>query len=171
MASEAWLAEVDAVGCSEWTGTLRDARDGENSIALTGIREYLYDIDPGHYYWQVSAPACDWSVDLVPIDLGADPGSTPAPRVPVPQLFGENWSRTYGETNPGFLTATQARQAILDAGLTVGECTQEPQGFVGEGRVWGQDPAPGSLLEMGSPVDVFIVSDCDVVVGDRVIME
>ena len=39
MASEAWLAEVDAVGCSEWTGTLRDARDGEN--------EHRVDRHPG----------------------------------------------------------------------------------------------------------------------------
>ncbi len=171
MASETWLAEVDAVGCSEWTGTLRNARDEADAIELTGIREYLYNVDPGHYYWEVSAPACDWSVDLVPVELGPDLSATPAPRAAVPQLYGENWSRIYGETNPGYLTATQARAAILDAGLTVGQCTEGPQGFVGEGRVWGQDPAPGTLLEAGSPVDVFIVSDCDVVLGDRVVLE
>ncbi len=171
MEAQTWLAQVDAVGCSTWSGTLRDARDAGNAIELTGIREYLYGIEPGHYYWEVSAPACDWSVDLVPVELGSDPGSTPAPRVPVPKLFGEGWSRVYGQTNPEYLTATQARQAILDAGLTVGECVEGESGFVGEGRVWGQEPMPGTLLEAGSPVDVSIVSDCDVVQGDRVILE
>ena len=171
MEAQTWLAQVDAVACSAWSGTLRDARDAGNAIELTGIREYLYGIEPGHYYWDVSAPACDWSVDLVPVELGSDPAATPAPRVPVPKLFGENWSRTYGETNPGYLTATQARQAILDAGFTVGECIEGESGFVDKGRVWGQEPMPGTLLEAGSPVDVSIVSDCDVVLGDRIILE
>ncbi len=171
MDAQTWLAQVDAVGCSTWSGTLRDARDANNSIELSGIRQYLYRIQPGHYYWEVSAPACDWSVDLVPVELGTDPGGTPVPRVPVPKLFGENWSRVYGQTNPGYLTATQARQAILDAGLTVGDCVEEESGFVDKGRVWGQDPMPGTLLEEGSPVDVFAVSDCDIVVGNRVVVE
>ena len=171
MGAETWLAEVDALGCDDWTGSLRNARDAGIAIELTGIREYLYNVDPGHYYWEVSAPGCDWSVDLVPIELGADPNATPIPRIPVPKLFGENWSRTHGETNPGYLTATQARQALLDVGLAVGQCTEQTEGFVGAGRVWGQDPIPGTLVELGSPVDVFIVSDCDVVLGDRVILE
>ena len=95
----------------------------------------------------------------------------PPPRVPVPKLFGEKWSGVYGQTNPEYLTATQARQAILDAGLTVGECVEGASGPVGKGRVWGQEPKPGTLLDPGSPVDVSIVSDCDVVQGDRVILE
>lgn len=174
MDSETWLAEVDAVGCSEWTGTLRNARDASDTIELTGIREYLYNVDPGHYYWQVSAPACDWSIDLVPVELGPDPDATPGPRVAVPTLFGEGWNSR--KLNQGYLSAAQARQALLDAGLTVGECVEEPfevegQGFISAGRVWGQEPAPGTLLELGSPVDVFIVSDCDIVLGDRVPVE
>jgi hypothetical protein len=174
MDAETWLAEVDAVGCSEWTGTLRNARDATDTIALTGIREYLYNVDPGHYYWEVSAPACDWSVDLVPIGLGPDPDATPVPRVPVPRLFGEGWNA--GRINPDFLNAAEARQALLDAGLTVGECVEAPfevegQGAIDPGRVWGQEPAPGTLVELGAPVDVFIVSDCDIVRGDRVLLE
>ena len=171
MATETWLAEVDALGCSEWTGTLRNARDEAADIELTGIREYLYNVDPGHYYWEVSAPACDWSVDLVPVELGPDPNATPIPRVPVPSLHGDSWGRRLNDDNSAFLTAAQARQAILDAGLTVGECTEGPEGFVGAGRVWGQDPVAGTLLEQGAPVDVFIVGDCDVVLGDRIILE
>ena len=172
MDSATWLAEVDAVGCSEWTGTLRNARDASDNIELTGIREYLYNVDPGHYYWEVSAPACDWSIDLVPVGLGPDPDAIS--RVPVPQLFGDGWVQ--GEANESYLTATQARQALLDAGLVVGTCTEGPlfvagQGNIGAGRVWGQDPVPGTLLELGSPVDVFIVSDCDIVRGDRVLLE
>ena len=174
MAAETWLAEVDAVGCSEWTGTLRNARDAADAIELSGIREYLYDVDPGHYYWEVSAPACDWSIDLVPVELGPDPDATAVPRVPVPKLFGEGWNRRL--LNQEYLTAAQARQALLDAGLTVGECVEAPSDVEGEdpvaaGRVWGQDPAPGTLLELGAAVDVFIVSDCDIVLGDRVPVE
>ncbi len=171
MDSETWLAEVDALGCDDWTGSLRSARHADIAIELNGIREYLYNVDPGHYYWEVSAPGCDWSVDLVPIALGPDPNATPVPRIPVPKLFGEKWSRSPGQTNPDYLTAAQARQVLIDAGLVVGQCTEQPEGFVGAGRVWGQDPIPGTLVEPGSPVDVFIVSDCDVVLGDRVILE
>jgi len=172
MAAETWLAEVDAVGCSEWMGTLRNARDAADAIELGGIREYLYNVDPGYYYWEVSAPACDWSVDLVPVELGPDPDVIS--RVPVPKLFGEGW--VPGEANASYLTAAQARQALLDVGLVVGTCTEGAsfvagQGYIDPGRVWGQEPAPGTLLEEGSPVDVFIVSDCDIVRGDRVLLE
>jgi len=171
MSTETWLAEVDAGGCSEWTGSLRNARDAGDLVELTGIREYLYNVDPGHYYWEVSASDCDWSVDLVPIELGPDPDATPVPRVPVPQLFGDEWSTVGSQGNPEYLTATLARQTLLEAGLMVGECTEQASGHVREGRVWGQDPQPGTLVELGSPVDIFIVSDCDVVAGDRVILE
>jgi hypothetical protein len=164
---ETWLAEVDAVACEAWTGVLRNARDAEAFVALTDNREYLYNVVPGAYYWDVAASDCDWSVDLVPVELGADPAATPPPRIPVPKLFGDEWRRGAFE-NEGFLTAAQARQALLDAGLTVGNCTEQEQWPVAAGRVWGQDPQAGTLLDAGSPVDVFIVSDCDIVLGDRV---
>lgn len=169
-----WLAELDAVGCVTWEGQLRDARDPARSFPLEGTREYLYELDAGHYYWDVSAPDCEWSVDLVPIDLGADPNATPLPRVPVPALAGSGWNA--GRANESYLTATQARAAITEAGLTVGECVEEQQevegqGFIDPGRVWGQEPQAGTLLELGSPVDVVATSDCDVVLGDRVILE
>ena len=163
---ETWLAEVDAVACAEWTGVLRNARDADVSVELSDNREYLYNIPPGHYYWEVAAPDCDWSVDLVAIELGADPNATPLPRIPVPKLFGDEWRRGAFE-NEDFLSAAQARKALLDAGLAVGECTEQEQWPVAAGRVWGQDPQPGTLLDAGSPVDVFVVSDCDIVLGDR----
>lgn len=169
MDAETWLAEVDALDCGDWTGSLRNARDADTTIELTAIREYLYNVDPGHYYWEVSAPDCDWSVDLVPIELGPDPNATPLPRIPVPKLHGDLWAR--GQVNEPYLTATQARQALLDAGLTVGGCVEERSQGIDAGRVWGQDPMAGTLLEAGSSVDVFATTDCDVVLGDRVIIE
>jgi hypothetical protein len=169
-----WLAVLDAVGCAKWQGQLRDARDPARSFPLEGTREYLYELDAGHYYWDVSAPGCEWSVDLVPLDLGADPNATPVPRVPVPALAGSGWNA--GRANASYLTATEARDALAEAGLTVGECVEEQlevgnQGFIDPGRVWGQEPQAGTLLELGSPVDVFATSDCDVILGDRVILE
>jgi hypothetical protein len=169
MEEETWLVQVDAAACPVWTGSLRNARDAEQVIAVDDNREYLYNVAPGHYYWDVTASDCDWSVDLAAVPIGPDPDATPVPRVAVPRLAGEDWiPRRLNET---FLSATQARQAILDAGLVVGECveqspeTEEP---ITAGRVWAQDPIAGTLLELGSAVNVTIVSDCDIVRGDRV---
>lgn len=171
---ETWLVQVDAADCATWSGSLRNARDAAQVIEVADNREYLYNVTPGHYYWDVTAPDCDWSVDLAAIDIGPDPDATPAPRVAVPKLAGEGWNR--GRLNESYLTATQARKALVDAGLTAGECVErglevEGQGSIDPGRVWAQDPPPGTLLPIGSPVDVTIVSDCDVVLGDRIIPE
>jgi len=171
MAAETWLAEVDASGCSEWTGSLRNARDAADAIELTGIREYLYSVDPGHYYWEVSASACDWSVDLVPIELGPVPTPTPAPRAVVPPLFSAEWDRGIGAENPDHLTAAQAREAVLEAGLVTGACTIDASGARKDDRVWQQDPVAGSLAGFGSAVDIWVGTDCDVYIGDRVIFE
>jgi hypothetical protein len=107
-------------------------------------------------------------VDLVPVDLGPEPTATSAPRVAVPALAGTDWRRHF-ET---FLTASEARQALLEAGLTVGECTEEPKTFEGlppvdADRIWAQDPVAGTLLEPGSAVDVTITSGCGILRGER----
>ena len=169
-----WLAELDATSCASWDGTLRDARDPDTGFRLEDSREYLYDLSGGHYYWDVTASDCDWSVDLVPIVLGPDPTPMPTPdmRVPAPALHGTDWSQRY-ET---FLTAAEARQALLDADLTVGACIEEPKTFEGmppvdPDRVWDQDPAPGSLVPPGSAIDVWVTSGCDVIRGDRVLLD
>jgi hypothetical protein len=171
MDAETWLVQVDAADCATWSGSLHNARDAAQVIAVQDNREYLYNVEPGHYYWDVAASDCDWSVDLASVAIGPDPNATPVPRVPVPQLAGEGWSRVYGAENSSYLTATQARQAILDAGLTVGECTEEGTQFVDPDRVWAQDPVPGTLLELGSPVNITIGANCDVVLGDRIVAE
>jgi hypothetical protein len=174
MAAETWLAEVDALACDNWSGSLVNARDTSDVTELRGMREHLYGIVPGHYYWDVAASGCDWSVDLVPIELGADPNATPVPKVPAPALAGSGWNQ--GRANESYLTATQARQALLDAGLIVGQCFEEArevegQGQIDGGRVWGQEPIVGTLLEIGSAVDVYATGDCDVIRGERIIPE
>lgn len=171
MESDTWLVQVDAVDCPVWSGALHSARDAEQVIAVDDNREYLYNVVPGHYYWDVSASDCDWSVDLAPVAIGPDPNATPVPRVPVPQVAGVDWSRRYGADNSSFLTAAQARQAVLDAGLVAGDCTQATTDFVPPDLVWAQDPPPGTLLDAGSPVSITIGTDCDVFVGDRVVTE
>jgi beta-lactam-binding protein with PASTA domain len=88
----------------------------------------------------------------------------------VPALFGPEWDRYPNAPNPDFLTAAQAREAVLAAGLVTGSCTLDDSGN-GSGRVWKQEPVAGSLVEYGTPVDVWVASDCDVYTGERVILE
>ena len=165
-----WLAELHAVACDAWAGTLRNARDPERSFPLESTtREYLYELEGGYYYWDVSASDCDWSVDLVPVVLGPDPTPTPEPRAVVPALHGPDWNRYPDAPNADWLTATQAREAVLAAGLTTGTCHQE--GANKGDRVWQQEPAAGALVEFGTPVEVWVERDCDVYEGDRVIVD
>ena len=164
-----WLAALDAVGCDEWSGALRDARDPERAFELADTREYLYELDGGFYYWDVTASDCEWSVDLVPVVLGPEPTPTPEPRAVVPALFGPKWNPYPDAENSDHLTAAEAREAVLAAGLTAGECHQEKANR--QDRVWRQEPIAGTLVEYGSPVDIWVSRDCEVYLGDRVLLE
>ncbi len=143
----------------------------ESAIELQDNREYLYAIEAGHYYWDVTAPDCDWSVDLVPLELGPVPTPTPAPRAVVPALFGAEWDRYPNSPNPEWLRAAEAREAIYAAGLVTGSCTPETTNGIPDDRVWKQDPAAGTLVEFGTSVDVWLGRDCDVFVGERILSE
>lgn len=164
-----WLAELDATSCDRWSGTLHDARDPSRAFELLDAREYLYELEPGHYYWDVSASDCEWSVDLAPVVLGPVPTPTPEPRAVVPALHGPEWNRYPDAPNPDFLTAAQAREAVLAAGLVTGTCHQE--GDNKRDRVWRQEPIAGSTVDFGSPVEVWIERGCDIYSGDRVVSE
>jgi len=163
-----WLVEVDAVACDTWAGSLGNARDATDIVELADIRQYLYDVTPGHYYWEVSAPDCDWSIDLVPVDLGPEPTPTPVPQAVVPKLFGEKWDRRPDVPNESWLTAARARAAVHDVGLVTGVCHDEDPSPVAPDRVWQQDPVPGALLDYGEAVDVWMGADCDIYRGERV---
>lgn len=165
-----WLAELDATSCAAWDGTLRDARDPDTGFRLEDSREYLYELSSGHYYWDVTASDCDWSVDLVPVVLGPDPTPTPEPQALVPALFLPDWDRMPNAANPGHLTAAEAREAVLAAGLVAGTCNQDDSGKHGD-RVWKQQPVAGQLVDFGAAVDVWIAVDCDVYEGARVTAE
>ena len=62
-------------------------------------------------------------------------------------------------------TQAEAQAAITGAGLTVGAITQEYSDAVPEGAVVGQNPAAGSLLTPGNPVNLVLaiktISLCD----------
>lgn len=165
-----WLAAVDASACGKWAGTLRDAREPDRSIPLQGGREYLYDLDGGHYYWDVSASDCEWSVDLTPVVLGPDPTPTPAPQAVVPRLFGPDWNRYPDAENPEHLTAQQAREAVLVAGLVPGRCNLDGSANHGN-RVWQQQPVAGALVDFGTAVEIWVATDCDIYEGSRVALD
>jgi len=165
-----WLAQLDASACASWDGTLRNARVPDEAFPLESNREYLYDLESGHYYWDVTASDCDWSVDLVPVVLGPDPTPSPEPRALVPVLFPPGWDRQPDAENPGHLTAAEARKAVLAAGLVTGTCHLDDSGKHGN-RVWQQDPVSGSLVDFGTPVEIWVSVDCDIYEGTRVATE
>lgn len=166
-----WLAELDASTCATWTGTLRDANDPQNAFPLQDSREYLYELGAGHYYWDVSASDCDWSVDLVPVTLGPAPTPTPQPQAIVPRLYGTGWDRSMGAENPDHLTAPQAREVVFEAGLVPGTCHPDTSGARTDHKIWKQDPSAGTLVDFGTTVDIWVGRDCDVYTGERVIIE
>ena len=56
------------------------------------------------------------------------------------------------------LTQDEATTAITAAKLTMGTVTQQASNTVATGNVIGQDPASGSSLAQGSPVNLVISS-------------
>ena len=170
----AYFVRVDDRACDSFRAELRGARDpGLEFDAIDG-QAYLYDVPPANYFWDIDAPGCDWSVDLVVVDLGPEPTATPTPKALVPKLFGDRWTRQPGNPNSTWLTASQARKALLAAGLEVGTCTEQPKSAtspVFPNRIWAQDPPPGTLLEPGSTVDVWLGAGCDIVTGERLVAD
>lgn len=161
-----YFAQVNAGTCAAWSGTLRGARDPSLDLGSVDGKGYFYDVPPANYYWDITAPECDWSVDLVAVDLGPEPTATPVPKAVVPRLVGDQWRRN--ERNPEYLEATTARAAVLAAGLEIGACTHAESPPIWPQLVWQQDPAPGTLVEFGSTVDVWIGVDCEILTGERI---
>lgn len=150
----AYFVDVNAPACESWTGTIRSAPDPTAEAAVVEDTRYLYGIPLGNYFWDIAAPDCDWSVDLVVYELPPDPTPTPTPKVEVPALVGQTWNR--GGENPAFLTPAAAAEALIEAGLTVNICQVVRDVFVTQGRVAAQDPPPGSLVDPGSSIRVHV---------------
>ena len=71
-------------------------------------------------------------------------------------------------------TQTDAQATVTSAGLTVGTITEQYSDTVPEGSVTGQDPAKGTLVPPGTPVNLVLstrsISICDyypLAVGNR----
>jgi len=64
---------------------------------------------------------------------------------------------------------------LVDAGLSVGECVEEAKTIqrrsVADDRVWYQEPVPGTLVPPGAAIDLWMTSGCDIVRGDRIILD
>ncbi|CAN5515801.1 hypothetical protein BH24CHL9_BH24CHL9_15580 [soil metagenome] len=150
-----YYVEPDVAACETWSGTIRGLDDPSVVAATVDAATNLYDIAMGNYYWDVLASDCDWSVDLVTVAPVPDPTPTPRPMATVPSLVGAGQFVPNSE-NPEWLTAEQARDAIAEAGLAVGTCTEEFQFPHPPGRVLQQDPPGGTVVEQGSAVDVVV---------------
>jgi hypothetical protein len=151
-------ATVEAGDCASWSGTIRGVRDPALVAGELTASTYLYDVAPGFYFWDVQAPDCDWSVDLVPVELGPEPTPTPAPTptpvptVEVPSIVGPDPSHP--------------ARALAAAGLVLGECTEVDRPPYQPGSVLEQSPAAGTVVDVGSAVDVVVRSPgCDLVTG------
>lgn len=152
-----YYAEPDAAGCESWSGAIRSLSDASLVLASVDGPTHLYGVPMGNYYWDVAAPGCDWSVDLVFVPPVPEPTPTPRPMATVPSLIGATQFAP-GEENPGWLTVELAREAIAAAGLVVGTCTEQFEFRFPPGRVMAQDPPPGTIVELGSAVDVVVRS-------------
>ncbi|CAN5583698.1 hypothetical protein BH23CHL8_BH23CHL8_24980 [soil metagenome] len=150
-----YYVEPDVAACETWTGTIRGLGDPSVVAASVDGATNLYAVPMGNYYWDVTASECDWSVDLVTVAPVPDPTPTPRPMATVPSLVGTGQFVPNSE-NPEWLTAEQARDAIAAAGLVVGTCTEQFQFPHPPGRVLRQDPPGGTVVELGSAVDVVV---------------
>jgi hypothetical protein len=150
-----YYAEPDATACEAWSGTIRALGDPSVAAASVDGPTSLYDVPMGNYFWDVVASACDWSVDLVYVPQVPDPTPTPRPMATVPSLIGPGQFAP-GEANPEWLMVEEAREAIAAAGLVVGGCTEQFEFRYPPGRVIAQDPPPGTIVELGSAVDVVV---------------
>ncbi|MDI6827546.1 MAG: protein kinase [Armatimonadota bacterium] len=66
---------------------------------------------------------------------------------------GSRYTTTPSVTN---LSVEDARQRIIDAGLTVGEISQDYSNTIPAGSVIAQSPAPGTRQERGEPVNMVV---------------
>jgi hypothetical protein len=167
----AYFIAVDAAACESWSGVMRAARDPAVELQASDGQTYLYNVAPANYFWDVAAPDCDWTIDLVAYDIPPEPTPTPEPMAVVPALHGEKWVDNVAVKNREFLNAAEARAALVAAGLEVGDCLLEQSPPISPDRVWMQSPLAGTLLPIGSFVDVWIGQDCDIVSGGRIVLE
>ena len=150
-----YYIEPDTGTCGSWSGAIRRVDDSSELASVT-VATNVYDVAMAHYYWDVTTDDCDWTVDITAMAPLPDPTPTPLPMATVPRLVGSSpWDPT-GPTNPEWLTVEAALQAILDAGLVVGGCTEAFDLRVPPGYLLAQDPAPGTVVEFGSAVNVVM---------------
>jgi hypothetical protein len=160
----AYYIEPSTEGCDAWSGVIRRPDAPDTVLATVDGPTNLYDIPLGTWFWDVTASDCDWSVDISPVVL-VEATPSPRPLVEVPRLVGSaEWAPQ--QDNPEYLTVEQARAALDAVGLPVGTCEVATLRIEAPRRVIGQDPAPGTMVEPGTPVNVVVREEgCDVLTG------
>jgi hypothetical protein len=151
-----YYIEPSTAGCESWTGDIRQADAPDTILATVDEPTSLYDVPLQTFFWDVTAPDCDWSVDISRFDiLAASP--TPLPRATVPQLVGvDAWNPADAAQNDDWLTAEAAKAALDAAGLVVGTCTEAFEFPYTAGRVIRQEPPPGTDVEIGTAVNLVV---------------
>ena len=154
----------DTAACDAWSGSIIDTEDPSRVVVTVDGAADLYNVAEGTYYWDVTASDCDWSVDLVAVAPLPDPTPTARPMAEVPRLVGSGqWDPNQGAKNPDWLTVEAARAALDAAGLVTGSCEAVFRFPYAVRRVIEQDPPPGTIVEIGSSVNVVVSeSGCDV---------
>ena len=158
----AYFVEVADRACDSWSGAIRSTTDPTVVAASVDATTYVYGVPTGNYFWDVTAPGCDWSVDLVVFEIPPDPTPTPTPKAVVPALVGGAVNE--GTDNPDFLTLQAAAVELEEAGLKVNSCQIIRHRILPEGRVVTQVPSPGALVEPGSAIAVSVrwPADCTI---------
>jgi hypothetical protein len=149
-----YYIEPDTGSCSSWFATIRRL-DDRSELATVSEPTNLYDVTLANYFWDVTADDCDWSIDITAVAPVPDPTPSPRPMATVPLLV-----ERPGQFDPDDppLTTEEAREAILEAGLVVGTCAEEFAVAVPGGYVMSQDPVAGTVVELGSAVNVVLRS-------------
>jgi hypothetical protein len=157
----AYFIEPSTDGCDSWSGVIRRPDAPDTVLATVDGPMNLYDVPLGTWFWDVTASDCDWSVDISPLEI-VEATPTPPPMIEVPRLVGSApWAPQ--QDNPEYLTVEDARAALDAVGLPVGTCDIATLRVEAPRRVIQQDPAPGTLVDPGTPVNVVVrESGCDV---------
>ncbi|MFP4190712.1 MAG: PASTA domain-containing protein, partial [Candidatus Hydrogenedentota bacterium] len=141
--------EVEEVAVPDVTGMERD--EAEEALEEAGLavglvpEEHSDEVEEGAVISQDPA-AGETTQDGFSVDFVVSSGPE-VEEVGVPDVTGTDQA--------------EAEEALEEAGLTLGEVTEEPSDDVDEGAVISQDPAADETLEEGASVDVVISLGAD----------
>lgn len=122
----------------------------DSGFEVTPVAEENPDVGP-NVVWSQTPEAGEFLSDGGKVSIVYNPTNTP---IPVPELNG--------------LTVEQARTALLNLGLTIGQITFQNDEAILENRIISSSPAAGQQVLGGATIDLFVSQGSGVVVVPNV---